>query len=44
MQKDVLLSMAACFPVYGADACRERGTELWEAIKTEVSLLLGCRI
>lgn len=32
-----MLSMAACFPVYGGDAVRERGTELWDGIKTEVS-------
>lgn len=31
-----MLSMAACFPVYGAQAVGERGNELWEAIKTEV--------
>ena len=31
-----MLSMAACFPVYGCDAVRERATELWEGIKTEV--------
>ena len=31
-----MLSMAACFPVYGPDAVRERATELWEGIKTEV--------
>ena len=37
-QTDLMLSMAACFPVYGADAVRERGTELWEGIKTEVCL------
>ena len=28
--------MAACFPVYGPEAVRERGTELWEGIKTEI--------
>jgi len=32
-----MLSMAACFPTYGATAVRERGKELWEGIKTEVS-------
>jgi DNA repair/transcription protein MET18/MMS19 len=31
-----MLSMAACFPTYGAAAVRERGKELWEGIKTEV--------
>ena len=35
-QKDLMLSMAACFPTYGAAAVRERGTELWEGIKTEI--------
>jgi hypothetical protein len=35
-QKDLMLSMAACFPVYGSEAVEERGTELWEGIKTEV--------
>jgi hypothetical protein len=34
---DLMLSMAACFPTYGAAAVRERGKELWEGIKTEVS-------
>ena len=33
-----MLSMAACFPTYGAKAVQERGKELWEGIKTEVSL------
>lgn len=37
-QADLMLSMAQCFPTYGAAAVRERGTELWEGIKTEVSL------
>ena len=32
-----MLSMAACFPTYGAAAVQERGKELWEGIKTEVS-------
>ena len=32
-----MLTMGACFPVYGADAVRERGRELWDGIKTEVS-------
>lgn len=36
MQKDLLLSIAACLPVYGAAAVQERGIELWEGIKTEV--------
>jgi len=39
-----MLSMAACFPTYGAAAVRERGKELWEGIKTEVgegSQMLG---
>lgn len=31
--------MAACLPVYGGEAVRERGTELWEGIKTEVRRL-----
>lgn len=31
-----MLSMAACFPTYGAKAVQERGKELWEGIKTEV--------
>ena len=31
-----MLSMAACFPTYGAAAVRERGKELWEGIKTEI--------
>lgn len=35
-QKDLMLSMAACFPTYGAAAVRERGKELWEGIKTEI--------
>lgn len=35
-QADLMLSMAACFPTYGAAAVRERGKELWEGIKTEV--------
>jgi DNA repair/transcription protein MET18/MMS19 len=35
-QVDLMLSMAACFPTYGAAAVRERGKELWEGIKTEV--------
>ncbi|WVR08275.1 hypothetical protein IAU60_005322 [Kwoniella sp. DSM 27419] len=34
--KDLMLSMAACLPVYGAEAVRERGTELWEGMKTEI--------
>ncbi|WVW86641.1 hypothetical protein I302_108694 [Kwoniella bestiolae CBS 10118] len=34
--KDLQLSIAACLPVYGADAVRERGAELWEGIKTEI--------
>ncbi|WVQ79530.1 hypothetical protein IAT38_001629 [Cryptococcus sp. DSM 104549] len=34
--KDLMLSMAACFPVYGAEAVGERGDELWEGIKTEI--------
>ncbi|WVQ96214.1 hypothetical protein IAU59_003318 [Kwoniella sp. CBS 9459] len=34
--KDLMLSIAACLPVYGAEAVRERGSELWEGIKTEV--------
>ncbi|OCF43478.1 DNA repair/transcription protein MET18/MMS19 [Kwoniella heveanensis CBS 569] len=34
--KDLMLSIAACIPVYGAEAVRERGSELWEGIKTEV--------
>ncbi|KAK4683806.1 DNA repair/transcription protein MET18/MMS19, partial [Tremellales sp. Uapishka_1] len=34
--RDLMLSMAACFPVYGAQAVGERGTELWEGIKTEI--------
>jgi DNA repair/transcription protein MET18/MMS19 len=36
---DLMLSMAACFPTYGAAAVNERGKELWEGIKTEVSFL-----
>lgn len=31
-----MLSMAECFPTYGAAAVRERGKELWEGIKTEI--------
>ncbi|ODO00637.1 DNA repair/transcription protein MET18/MMS19 [Cryptococcus wingfieldii CBS 7118] len=34
--KDLLQSMAACFPTYGAEAVGERGKELWEGIKTEI--------
>ncbi|WVF68679.1 hypothetical protein IAT40_003451 [Kwoniella sp. CBS 6097] len=34
--KDLMLSIAACLPVYGSEAVRERGSELWEGIKTEV--------
>nr|ODN91252.1 DNA repair/transcription protein MET18/MMS19 [Cryptococcus depauperatus CBS 7841] len=34
--KDLMLSMAACFPTYGADALIERAAELWEGIKTEI--------
>ncbi|WWD04098.1 hypothetical protein V865_002163 [Kwoniella europaea PYCC6329] len=34
--KDLQLSIATCLPVYGADAVRERGAELWEGIKTEI--------
>ncbi|WVQ75192.1 hypothetical protein IAR50_004803 [Cryptococcus sp. DSM 104548] len=34
--KDLLQSMAACFPTYGAEAVSERGNELWEGIKTEI--------
>ncbi|TXT13309.1 hypothetical protein VHUM_00676 [Vanrija humicola] len=34
--RDLLLTMAACFPVYGKDAVGERGEELWEVLKTEV--------
>ncbi|WWD20081.1 hypothetical protein CI109_104555 [Kwoniella shandongensis] len=34
--KDLQQTMAACFPVYGADAVGERGSELWEGIKTEI--------
>lgn len=36
-QKDLMLTMAACLPTYGAAAVGERGMELWEAIKVEVS-------
>jgi DNA repair/transcription protein MET18/MMS19 len=39
-QKDLMLTMAACFPTYGAVAVGERGEELWECIKTEVR----CRV
>lgn len=31
-----MLTMAACFPAYGADAVNERSKELWEGIKTEI--------
>ncbi|KAK8849457.1 hypothetical protein IAR55_004790 [Kwoniella newhampshirensis] len=34
--KDLQQSMAACFPTYGAEAVGERGTEIWEGIKTEI--------
>ncbi|WWC65616.1 uncharacterized protein I303_108236 [Kwoniella dejecticola CBS 10117] len=34
--KDLQLSIAACLPVYGAEAVRERAGELWEGIKTEI--------
>ncbi|KIR60191.1 DNA repair/transcription protein MET18/MMS19 [Cryptococcus bacillisporus CA1873] len=34
--KDLMLTMAACFPTYGADAVNERSKELWEGIKTEI--------
>ncbi|KAL1408286.1 hypothetical protein Q8F55_005092 [Vanrija albida] len=34
--RDLLLTMAACFPVYGKEAVGERGEELWEVLKTEV--------
>jgi DNA repair/transcription protein MET18/MMS19 len=37
-----MLTMAACFPVYGVDAVKERGTELWEGIKTEVCRACQC--
>lgn len=40
-QKDLMLTMAACFPTYGAEAVGERGEELWECIKTEVSEKYG---
>lgn len=40
VQADLMLSMAQCFPTYGAAAVRERGTELWEGIKTEASRLI----
>lgn len=36
-QKDLLQTVAACFPVYGAEAVGERGEEFWDLIKTEVS-------
>lgn len=31
-----MLTMAACFPTYGADTVNERSKELWEGIKTEI--------
>ncbi|RXK38054.1 hypothetical protein M231_04724, partial [Tremella mesenterica] len=34
--KDLMLSMAACFPTYGSTAVSERGEELWECVKTEI--------
>ncbi|WWC93066.1 uncharacterized protein L201_008031 [Kwoniella dendrophila CBS 6074] len=34
--RDLQLTIAACLPVYGAEAVRERGSELWEGIKTEI--------
>ncbi|WRT69441.1 uncharacterized protein IL334_006427 [Kwoniella shivajii] len=34
--KDLQLTIAACLPVYGPEAVRERGGELWEGIKTEI--------
>lgn len=37
-QKDLMLTMAACLPVYGPEAVGERKDELWECIKTEVRL------
>jgi hypothetical protein len=36
-QKDLLQTISACFPVYGAEAVGERGDEFWDLIKTEVS-------
>lgn len=35
-QKDLLQTLTACFPVYGAQAVGERGDEFWDLIKTEV--------
>ncbi|ORY34974.1 Dos2-interacting transcription regulator of RNA-Pol-II-domain-containing protein [Naematelia encephala] len=34
--RDLMLSMAACFPIYGVEAVGERGGELWEGIRTEI--------
>ncbi|ORX37979.1 Dos2-interacting transcription regulator of RNA-Pol-II-domain-containing protein [Kockovaella imperatae] len=34
--KDLMLSIAACLPTYGAAAVQQRGNELWEGIKVEV--------
>ncbi|KLT44071.1 ARM repeat-containing protein [Cutaneotrichosporon oleaginosum] len=34
--KDLLQTIAACFPVYGAEAVGERGEEFWDLIKTEI--------
>lgn len=39
-QKDLLQTIAACFPVYGAQAVGERGEEFWELIKTEVGFIV----
>ncbi|BEJ17350.1 hypothetical protein CspHIS471_0607510 [Cutaneotrichosporon sp. HIS471] len=34
--KDLLQTITACFPVYGAQAVGERGDEFWDLIKTEI--------
>lgn len=34
---DLLLTLAECIPAFGREAVSERGTELWEIFKTEVS-------
>lgn len=33
---DLLLTIAECIPSFGKEAVAERGTELWEIVKTEV--------
>lgn len=37
-QKDTLRTIAACLPVYGVDNALAFSSEIWEALKVEVSI------